>query len=136
MQTTEVESVSVAVGVIRRDNLFLIAKRPEHLHQGGLWEFPGGKIQSHESKLQALARELSEEVDIQINKEEAQHLFSIPWNYSDKAVILETYLVEQFFGGPKGKEGQPIKWVTANELEQYSFPDANTQIINWILENP
>lgn len=134
MPTTEAEPIRVAVGVIWRDDLIFIAQRPDHLHQGGLWEFPGGKIQSGESAARALVRELEEEIGIQVHGEDAEYLFAIPWDYTDKQVMLETYLVNKFSGDPGGKEGQTVKWVRPEELGEYQFPEANARILSWILE--
>ena len=134
MPTTEADLVRVAVGVIRRNNLILIAKRPDDIHQGGLWEFPGGKIQLGESDTDALARELREELGIEVDSAYSQHLFPIPWDYGDKKVVLEIYLVEDFSNDPEGREGQPIKWVSPRELAQYAFPEANEEIISWLLD--
>ena len=134
MPTTEAEPVRVAVGVIQRDDFILIAKRPAHLHQGGLWEFPGGKIQLGEPAVGALVRELEEEIGIQISSEDPEYLFSVRWDYPDKQVMLEIYLVDKFSGDPEGKEGQPVKWVRPEELGEYQFPEANARILRWILE--
>ncbi len=119
----------VAVGVIKNSaGQILISLRDEKLHQGGLWEFPGGKVEADESVEQALARELKEELDINI--ESAVPLISIKHMYPDLAVQLHVYRVNSFAGEAKGCEGQAIKWVYPDELTQYRFPDANVPIIS------
>lgn len=132
LSENKAKSLRVAVGVIRRGNQILIAKRPDHLHKGGLWEFPGGKAEPEESVEQALARELNEELGIQPDLVQIQYLFPIEWTYAEKKVRLEICLVEKFSGDPLGVEGQLIKWVGVNELRDYEFPEANLEILNWL----
>lgn len=80
----------VAVGVIvGSDGKILIAKRPQTTHQGGLWEFPGGKVDTGESVQQALARELKEELAIDVITSEP--LIQIRHHYPDKSVLLDVY---------------------------------------------
>lgn len=120
------------MGVIRRDRKYLVAKRPNHLHKGGLWEFPGGKIDADESVQQALARELNEELGIVVDADRIQYLFPIEWAYPEKKVRLEICLVEIFSGEPEGVEGQPVKWLEMESLRDYSFPEANSGILDWL----
>ena len=119
--------IEVAVGVIVKENKVLIAKRAIHQHQGNLWEFPGGKIHSNETAIQALKRELAEEVQIIV--QQADELMTIEHHYLDKAVKLHVYLVKEFSGIAKGLESQPIKWVAIDKLKNYEFPVANQAII-------
>lgn len=119
----------VAVGVIKKANGdILISQRPENVHQGGLWEFPGGKVEQGESVIQALRRELHEEVAI--NVERCEPLIKIQHHYPDLSVLLDVWLVEDFSGEAHGREGQPIRWVGANALKNYTFPEANRAIIH------
>lgn len=123
--------VHVAVGVILgKDDTILIAKRPDDAHQGGLWEFPGGKVESGETVFDALKRELSEELAIQTLSTEP--LIKIRHDYGDKTVLLDVHKVTAFTGEPKGNEGQPILWVAPENLSQYEFPAANRPIIKAI----
>jgi len=105
----------------------LISLRHADLHQGGLWEFPGGKIEASETAEQALARELKEELNITVTA--ATPLITVNHQYPDRLVRLNVFLVEQFSGEAKSLEGQPLKWVAPNELEHYAFPAANQPII-------
>lgn len=126
------KTVHVAVGVIEdSQGRILIARRPEHLHQGGLWEFPGGKVDTGEDVLTALQRELHEELGIYVHN--SHPLISIEHDYGDKQVMLDVHYVTGFQGNAFGLEGQPVQWVTRNELKEYSFPDANRGIVNAIL---
>jgi len=120
--------LQVAVGVIKNPaDQVLISLRDETAHQGGLWEFPGGKIEAGESAGQALCRELKEELDITVMA--STPLITINHQYPGLAVQLKVFLVDQFSGHAKSCEGQPFKWVAANELADYAFPKANRPII-------
>ncbi|WP_416306112.1 8-oxo-dGTP diphosphatase MutT [Neptunicella sp. SCSIO 80796] len=122
--------VEVAVGVIKRDNTIFITKRADNLHQGGKWEFPGGKKERNESISQALGRELQEEIGIETISH--QPMMVIEHHYGDKQVRLDVHLVDEFDGEPYGKEGQQGKWVPINQLDEYEFPAANQQILTYI----
>ena len=137
--TSEVDNktVYVCVAVIIRNQQVLIAKRPEHVHQGGLWEFPGGKVEANESVEQALQREIKEELGINILSN--RPLISIVHHYPDKSVCLDTYIIEDFNGRlypengiSMGMEGQAVQWVPLEQLQQFEFPEANQAIIKAI----
>ena len=126
------KQIHVAVGVIvNAQQQVLIAKRPQHAHQGGLWEFPGGKVEANESVFEALTREIKEEVGIDI--QQAQALMMIEHDYGDKKVVLDVYLSTDFAGEANGLEGQEIAWVAKHELKNYAFPAANSAIIEKFL---
>lgn len=121
--------IHVAVGVIQGDDgRILIARRPQHLHQGGLWEFPGGKVNPGEDIISALRRELQEEVGIHIRQ--TQPLITIEHDYGDRLVWLDVHRVHTFSGEPHGREGQLVQWVEIDELSEYEFPLANRGILN------
>jgi 8-oxo-dGTP diphosphatase len=122
------EALQVAVGVVKNaDGQVLISRRAPTLHQGGLWEFPGGKIEPGESAEQALHRELNEELDISINA--PAPLITVHHDYPDKSVRLYVFSVEHFRGEVKHAHGQPVRWVDLSELSRYRFPAANRPII-------
>ena len=132
MSTSTSKQTHVAVGVILdADKNILIALRPKDTHQGGLWEFPGGKVELGESVNQALSRELLEELGLQF--ESCRPLIEVCHDYSDKSVRLDVWWVERLSGDcldqSEGKEGQSIQWVSAAALSEYSFPQANQAII-------
>ena len=120
--------VEVAVGVIKRNELYFMTKRLEHVHQGGKWEFPGGKIEANETAEQALMRELQEEVNIIVVN--SSSLITIEHDYGDKIVSLKVYLVEKFDNEPKALEGQKEGWFSYNELLALDLPAANAEILN------
>lgn len=117
-----------AAAIFAPDGQLLIARRPDHAHQGGLWEFPGGKVEPQESVLAALARELYEEVGIHVRA--ARPLIRVPHMYSDKTVLLDVWRVTAFDGTPEGREGQPLRWIRVADLQPKQFPAANVPIID------
>lgn len=120
--------IHVAAAVIRdRRGHILIARRPDDKHLGGLWEFPGGKVEPGEPVADALARELHEELGIRVTS--ACPLIRIPHHYPDKSVLLDVWQVDGFDGEAHGAEGQPVCWVAPEELDDYAFPAANTPIV-------
>lgn len=120
--------VHVAVAaIVNENNEVLIARRPDHVHQGGLWEFPGGKLEAGESTEQALRREIDEELGIHIDQ--AQPLIQIIHHYHDKSVLLDVCRVSGFTGTPRGREGQPVRWQHIDDLCPEEFPAANAPII-------
>lgn len=129
MPTTEVK---VAAGVIERDGQVLVTQRAAQAHQGGLWEFPGGKLEAGETAAQALIRELAEELNIHVTRQSP--LIEIAHDYGDKQVRLFVSVVHDFEGNPQGMEGQPMQWVAAAELNTLNFPAANLPIIQAYLD--
>ncbi|SJM93725.1 Mutator MutT protein [Crenothrix polyspora] len=120
--------LQVAVGVVKNPaGQILISLRHSDLHQGGLWEFPGGKVEAGESLEQALRRELKEELAIDVLA--SKPLITIEHHYSDRSVRLHVFWVEQFSGRANHGHKQPIKWVAPDELNHYAFPDANKPIV-------
>jgi 8-oxo-dGTP diphosphatase len=121
--------VHVAVGVILdRNRNILITRRDPDSHQGGLWEFPGGKVEDGESLVAALARELREELGIEVDRTSA--LLEVRHDYGDKAVLLDVHVVWEFRGEARSLERQPMAWVAARDLRQYDFPAANVPIVD------
>lgn len=125
----ERRQLEVAVGVVMNDlGQVLIARRPESVHLGGLWEFPGGKAEPGESIEASLARELKEELGIEV--ETSAPLITLTNHYPDLNVRLHVRKVLAFRGQAHGREGQPIRWVSVDALSSFPFPDANRPIIS------
>lgn len=122
------EIVHVAVAVIVNENdEVCISLRHKEAHQGGLWEFPGGKIEPGETLEQALTREIREELSLEIIS--TRPLITITHKYPDKKICLHVHKVLEYSGQARGLEGQQVKWLCASELHDYAFPEANTPII-------
>ena len=124
--------IDVAVGVILKDGACFVTKRSHEQHQGGKWEFPGGKLEGEETPFNALVRELREEVGISILDGEAQYI--VTYEYPEKTVNLHVFWVHLFNGEPESKEGLEGRWVELSELNSLTFPEANAPIIDSLLE--
>ena len=125
----------VAAIVVDAQRRILMAKRADWQHQGGKWEFPGGKIEVGETHQQALARELKEEVNLELNPNATELFQEVHHDYSDKQVSLYFYLAKQTIGAATGLEGQPVLWVDAKAMAQLVIPDANQSIADALLKN-
>jgi 8-oxo-dGTP diphosphatase len=120
-------TIQVAAGLVLHDGRYLIAKRRPQMHLGGLWEFPGGKRETGESLEDCLARELREELGIEIA---APVLFRvIRHEYRDKTVELHFFRCGLKSGTPMALGCEDFKWVTASELPQYQFPPADRPLV-------
>jgi 8-oxo-dGTP diphosphatase len=118
--------VHVAAGVIAEGDRVFLTRRPPHAHQGGKWEFPGGKIHAGESVLDALRRELHEELGIDV--ESAHPFMQVHHRYPDKSVLLDVWRVTRYRGTPHGREGQEASWASTHDLLTLDFPDADLPI--------
>lgn len=119
---------NIGVAVIRNaEGLILIDRRLEEGLLGGLWEFPGGKIEPGETVQECIEREVREELDIAIAIDE--HLITLNHAYTHFKVNLQVYLCTYVSGEPKPLESQELRWVTLTEIDEFPFPKANQQII-------
>ncbi len=122
------DTVHIAVAVIvNQSNQVCISLRHKDAHQGGLWEFPGGKVEPGEDVEQALIREIKEELTIEI--ESFRPLITVTHAYSDKQVCLHVSKVLSYSGEAKGVEGQQVKWLDISQLSSHDFPEANIPIV-------
>lgn len=129
------KSIHVAVGVITRNNEFLVARRAQHKHQGGRWEFPGGKVETGEAVEQALVRELKEELDIHLIPAQCSKLCDVKHQYDDLDVWLDVWMIALDHQEARGAEGQEVKWVSFEALQALDFPAANAEILTHIHPN-
>ena len=123
--------IHVAVGLVLDNDRVFVAQRDQNAHQGGLWEFPGGKVDAGETVEAALSRELNEELGIFVDY--AEPVMQIKHDYTDKIVLLDVWQIARYRGEPSGCEGQPVKWLAINELLAEQFPAANQAIIDWLV---
>ncbi|ODN42911.1 Nudix family hydrolase [Piscirickettsia litoralis] len=122
------KQVRVAIGVIEnKQSQIFTALRPDHVAQGGLWEFPGGKLESNETALSALKRELKEEVGIDVL--DAEPLIEVRHDYPEMSVCLYTFRVLEYVGEPTGAEGQKVQWQDKSALLSLNMPKASLPII-------
>ena len=121
-------TVHVAVGIVTdATGALLITRRPDHVHQGGLWEFPGGKVEIDEAVETALQREFEEELGIVVLA--AESWLRVRHAYPDKTVLLDVWRVTAWSGEPRGREGQPLRWTSFMRLADFVFPAADEPII-------
>jgi 8-oxo-dGTP diphosphatase len=119
----------VVAAVIVNKSGILLAQRPLSKAHGGMWEFPGGKVEPTESQECALVRELKEELGI--TAVEMEFFKAVRHSYGSWGIDLIAYTVTQFRGTPRPIESQlQLKWVAISELHQYPFPRANRGIID------
>jgi 8-oxo-dGTP diphosphatase len=131
---TGLPELQVAAGVLLDgEGRALIAQRAAGSHQGGAWEFPGGKITAGETSLEGLVRELHEELGVQVLY--ARHLVRFSHQYPDRTVHLHVWQVLRWEGEPEGLEGQPLRWVAVEELLNEGLLAADEQIVT-ALQNP
>jgi 8-oxo-dGTP diphosphatase len=129
------ETFDVAAGVLRdQRGRVLVSRRSADRHLAGLWEFPGGKIEPEESPLEALKRELDEELGIRIGP--SRPLATIRHEYADKIVRLRLFEIHSFDGTPTGAEGQPIRWIAPDRLDTGKMPAADRPLIRLLDLDP
>jgi 8-oxo-dGTP diphosphatase len=122
----------VAAAVLRdAAGRVLIAQRPAGTHMAGYWEFPGGKLRADEAPAQALARELFEELGVEVGA--CRELLQLRHDYPDRRVELHVFCVERFAGDPRGLEGQALRWVTTCALMDEALLPADRPIVEALL---
>lgn len=127
-ETAPLPHKKIGVAVILNDRgQILIDRRPEKGLLGGLWEFPGGKIEPNETVQECIKREIDEELGIEIAV--GEHLITIDHVYSHFRVTLTVHYCRHIDGEPQPIECDEIRWVTLAEIDQFPFPKANSQII-------
>ena len=97
---------------------------------GGLWEFPGGKVEAGETVVDCIVREIQEELAIEITV--GEHLISIEHTYPTFQITLIVHHCQHIGGIPQPLESDEIRWVNSSDLDKYQFPAANKAIINAI----
>ncbi len=121
----------VAAALVDRAGAVLIAQRPPGKHLAGRWEFPGGKVSDGESDLIALARELAEELDVDLSREAGppEHLLTLRHEYPDRCIELRCFLVPHFIGVARALDGQRLKWVAPAALGAEDILEADQPFI-------
>ncbi len=121
--------ISIVIGIVKNvEGEIFISRRHNNLHQGNLWEFAGGKVEHNETLQTALARELKEEIDIDVIS--STPLIQLQHDYSDRNVVLSVFEITKFTGIPKSLLNQESAWVKISDLDNYDFPAANHAILN------
>jgi len=118
-----------AVALIDADGRVLLAQRPEGKAMAGLWEFPGGKVQPHETPESALIRELKEELGIDVAEACLAPLTFASHRYERFHLLMPLYVCRRWDGIVSPREGQALKWVRAQRLGEYPMPPADKPLI-------
>ena len=121
------KAVQVAAALIGDRDRFMICQRPAHKARGLLWEFPGGKLEEGEDGPAALIRECKEELDVTLAVEDLY--LSVPHEYPDILIELLLYHARIDHGDLKLLEHADLKWITPDEIDQYEFCPADTDIL-------
>jgi len=124
---------AVAAGILRRtDGAVLIAERVGGGPFHGLWEFPGGKIRDGETREEALARELAEELGVEL--ESSRHFLYLEHDYPDRSVKIDFYLIDAWRNDPVGLEGQQLRWVYLQQLPGAGLLPADVPVIDALMK--
>ncbi|WP_299013547.1 (deoxy)nucleoside triphosphate pyrophosphohydrolase [uncultured Photobacterium sp.] len=123
--------ILVVAGVIEKDGKYLLAQRFDHASQGGLWEFPGGKVETDETPEQALERELLEE--LAIVTETGSWLADSVFDYGDKVIRLKGYLTQWRSGALELHSHQNAVWVDYAEIANYQLCPADYPIVEALI---
>ena len=119
--------VQVAVALVHRAGRWLVARRPDHVHLGGVWEFPGGKCEPQESPEDTAVRELVEECGVHARAERALPTFT--YEYPERTVVITPVLCEWRSGDGEAHASEECRWVTLAEMRRLEMPAANAQVI-------
>lgn len=123
--------VVVAAAIIYQEGKILLTRRKLDAHQGGLWEFPGGKQELGETLEECLKRELKEEIDIEVTR--LSHFYTLRHRYAEEEVELHFFTCSTFEGTPQGLDCMEMAWVPHHELASYEFPAADQPVLKKIL---
>jgi mutator protein MutT len=121
--------IVVVAAVIQDSDRFLVTRRQPGVHLAGMWEFPGGKIETDETHEQALRRELLEELAVVVDVGDLVH--RTEHAYPDRTIELHFYRCV-LKGAPQPALGQEMRWVPRTELHALGFPPADTELINML----
>ena len=118
-----------AVALIDPDGRVLLAQRPEGKSLAGLWEFPGGKVDGHETPEAALARELEEELGIVVQPSDLTPSCFASAPLASKHLLLLLYVCDQWQGGLEAREGQEMAWFSIDQMYDLSMPPADLPLL-------
>ncbi len=119
----------VAAALIDIEGQLLLARRPEGKSMAGMWEFPGGKVETGETPEAALIRELKEEINVNISKSCLAPFTFASYDYPDFHLLMPLYVCHRWKNEPMPKENQQLAWVTSAELDQYLVMEADKRFI-------
>lgn len=118
-----------AVALVDKDGRVLLAQRPEGKSMAGLWEFPGGKVETGETPETALIRELHEELGIETWDSCLAPLSFASYTYETFHLLMPLFICRKWVGIAQPKEGQTLKWVFPKDMRDYPMPPADLPLI-------
>ena len=127
----ENEMRDVVAALVWDGDRFMICQRPAHKARGLLWEFVGGKVEPGETKEEALIRECHEELDVTV--EVGSVFMEVIHEYPDIKIKLTLFNAKIAEGEPKMLEHNDIRWITIDEIPQYAFCPADTDILSRLI---
>jgi 8-oxo-dGTP diphosphatase len=122
----------VAAALIDAEGRVLLAQRPANKSLGGLWEFPGGKVEPGEAPEAALVRELKEELAIEAAISDLEPLTFVSWAYPDFHLLMPLWALRRWDGRPEAVEAQALTWATTAEMDRYPMPPADGPLVDWL----
>ncbi|MDY6367430.1 MAG: (deoxy)nucleoside triphosphate pyrophosphohydrolase [Clostridia bacterium] len=125
--------VEVVAALIFENNKFMICQRPENKTRGLLWEFVGGKVEKGETKKQALVRECMEELGVVV--EVGEVFCDVVHEYPDITVHLTLFTAKIICGTLQRLEHNDVKWITADEIDNFKFCPADDEILKKLKAN-
>ncbi|WP_417413073.1 8-oxo-dGTP diphosphatase MutT [Hoeflea sp.] len=123
-----------ACALVDADGRVLLTQRPEGKKLAGLWEFPGGKVESGETPEAALIRELAEEVGLTTKEACLAPLTFASHSYDEFHLLMPLFVCRRFEGTARGLEGQALKWVRPRDMRDYPMPPADEPLIPYLID--
>jgi mutator protein MutT len=127
-------TIDVAAGLVFHQGRLLITQRRPNDHLGGLWEFPGGKVEANESFESCLSRELREELGIEVVVRELME--EVTHEYPEKTVHLKFFRCELLNGIPEPIHCAAVAWVRREEVRDFTFPAADAKLLDALVKSP
>jgi 8-oxo-dGTP diphosphatase len=122
-----------ACALVDADGRVLLAQRPQGKPMAGLWEFPGGKIETGERPEQTLIRELKEELGIDVREDCLAPLTFASHAYPDFHLLMPLYVCRRWEGTVTAREAQQLAWVKPNRLRDYDMPPADVPLVSHLM---
>ncbi len=124
----------VGIALVWRGGLLLVARRPDDAHLGGLWEFPGGKMEPGESPEACAEREVFEELGLRCRARGRRE--AIRWEYADRTVVLHPVDCEATDGDARAMTARTVEWIAPDSLPRYPMPAANAGLVATLMAQP
>lgn len=123
-----------ACALVDTDGRVLIAQRPEGKSMAGLWEFPGGKVETGETPEETVIRELGEELGISTKTDCLAPLTFASHAYEAFHLLMPLFVCRRYWGQAQPREGQTLKWVRPGDLRNYPMPAADEPLVPYLID--